>query len=69
MTFNTMIEFVLEKKPKITLEQLKELLEDKKRRVGAGYLSDQGALYLVAKDLGISFENIPKTQNDLRRWM
>ena len=48
LDFKKMIEFVLEKKPETTLEQLKELIEEKKRRIGAGYLTDQGALFLVA---------------------
>ena len=62
LDFKKMIEFVLEKKPETTLEQLKELIEEKKRRIGAGYLTDQGALFLVAADLGISFENTPQSQ-------
>ena len=51
LDFKKMIEFVLEKKPETTLEQLKELIEEKKRRIGAGYLTDQGALFLVARIL------------------
>src|SRR6266498_3739613 len=66
LDFKKMIEFVLEKKPGTTLEQLKELIEEKKRRIGAGYLTDQGALFLVAADLGISFESIPKTETGIK---
>ena len=42
------------------------LIEEKKRKVGAGYLTDQGALFLVAADLGISFDSIPKSQAGLK---
>ena len=44
LDFKKMIEFVLEKKPETTLEQLKELIEEKKRRIGAGYLSRSRSL-------------------------
>jgi replication factor A1 len=65
MEFKRMLEHVLEKKPEITMEGLKELIEDKKRKIGAGYLTDQGALFLVADVLGISFENVPRYNNGI----
>jgi ssDNA-binding replication factor A large subunit len=34
--------------------------------VGAGYLTDQGALFLVAADLGISLEKTPKSEYSLK---
>ena len=34
--------------------ELLELIREKKSKVGAGYLTDQGALFLVASDLGVS---------------
>jgi ssDNA-binding replication factor A large subunit len=66
MDFKKMLEHVLDKKPDKTLEDLKELIEEKKRRIGAGYLTDQGSLFLVAADLGISFESIPKTETGIK---
>jgi replication factor A1 len=66
MDFKKMLEHVLDKKTEITLEGLKELIEEKKRKIGAGYLTDQGALFLVAADLGISFENVPKTETGIK---
>jgi hypothetical protein len=42
------------------------LIDEKKRKVGAGYLTDQGALFLVAADLGVSFDNVSKTQTGLK---
>jgi len=61
-----MIEILLEQKPDINLEQLKELLEEKKRKIGAGYLTDQGALFLVAADLGASFDNVQRTKRGIK---
>jgi replication factor A1 len=61
-----MLETMLRQKPELTPEQVKDMIDEKKRKVGAGYLTDQGALFLVAADLGISFENIPKTQSGLK---
>src|SRR2546422_6925927 len=61
-----MIESLLSQKPEINLEQVRELIDEKKRKVGAGYLTDQGALFLVAADLGISFESVPKVQSGLK---
>ena len=52
-----MIEIVLQNKPDISAEDVRELIDEKKRKIGAGYLTDQGALFLVAADLGVSFEN------------
>jgi replication factor A1 len=66
LEFKKMLEHVLGKKGDITMEGLKELIEEKKRKIGAGYLTDQGALFLVAADLGISFENAPKADAGIR---
>jgi replication factor A1 len=57
-----MVEVLLSQKPEINAEQIRDMIDEKKRKVGAGYLTDQGALFLVAADLGISFENVPKSQ-------
>lgn len=64
--FKKMIEIVLQEKPEITAEMVKDLIEEKKKTIGAGYLTDQGALFLVAADLGISFENAPKMNSGIK---
>ena len=61
-----MIELLLEQKPDINLEQVKELIEEKKRKIGAGYLTDQGALFLVAADLGVSFDNVQRSKRGIK---
>ncbi|HKG31030.1 MAG TPA: hypothetical protein VKA91_07135, partial [Nitrososphaeraceae archaeon] len=60
--FQKMIEALLSQKPEVSAEQIRDMIDEKKRKIGAGYLTDQGALFLVAADLGISFENVPKAQ-------
>lgn len=64
--FKDMLELVLKQRPELNPEQVRDLIDEKKRRVGAGYLTDQGALFLVAADLGISFDSIPKAQLGLK---
>ncbi len=66
LDFKKMIDILLEQKPDINLEQLKELIEEKKRKIGAGYLTDQGALFLVAADLGASFDNVQRTKRGIK---
>ena len=61
-----MIEIILEEKEDLDFDKLKEMIEEKKANVGAGYLTDQGALFLVAADLGISLEKSPKTEYNLK---
>ncbi len=61
-----MIEIILEEKHDLNFEKLKRMIEEKKTNVGAGYLTDQGALFLVAADLGISLEKTPKSEYSLK---
>lgn len=61
-----MIEIILEEKEEITFEKLRDMIEEKKRKVGAGYLTDQGALFLVAADLGVSFDKANKSENSIK---
>ncbi len=61
-----MIEIILEEKQDLNFGKLKTMIEEKKTNVGAGYLTDQGALFLVAADLGISLEKTPKSEYSLK---
>ena len=45
---------LLEQKPDLTRSDLEQRIQQKKEKIGAGYLTDQGALFLIASDLGIS---------------
>ncbi len=66
LDYNKMIEMVLEEKPELNFEKLKEMIEEKKQKVGAGYLTDQGALFLVAADLGVSFDKTNKSDSTIK---
>jgi ssDNA-binding replication factor A large subunit len=64
--FKGMLEIMLRQKPELTPELIRDMIDEKKRKVGAGYLTDQGALFLVAADLGISFDGVSKAQSGLK---
>ena len=51
--FKGMLEILLRQRPELNPEQVRALIDEKKRKVGAGYLTDQCALFLVAADLGV----------------
>jgi len=52
--FETLIGELLQQKPELGRDEVLRRIEEKKRTVGAGYLTDQGALFLVAGELGVS---------------
>ena len=52
--FETLVGELLQSKPELGRDEVLRRIEDKKRTVGAGYLTDQGALFLVAGELGVS---------------
>ena len=52
--FETLIGELLQQKPELGREEILRRIEEKKKTVGAGYLTDQGALFLVAGELGVS---------------
>jgi hypothetical protein len=58
--FKKMMELLRQYRPDLNHDSIRDMIDDKKRKIGAGYLTDQGALFLVAADLGLSFENIKK---------
>jgi replication factor A1 len=64
--FKKMVELLLKQRPEISAEQIREMIDEKKRKVGAGYLTDQGALFLIGADLGISFESVPKLSSGIK---
>jgi ssDNA-binding replication factor A large subunit len=66
LEYNKMIEIILEERQELTFEKLKDMIEEKKRKVGAGYLTDQGALFLVAADIGVSLDKANKTENSIK---
>jgi replication factor A1 len=52
--FETLLGELLQSRPELNREEVLRRIEEKKQTVGAGYLTDQGALFLVAGELGVS---------------
>ena len=51
-----MLHYLTQQRSDLTIDKLRSLIEEKKQKIGAGYLTEQGALFLVAADLGISLD-------------
>ena len=60
--FEELISKLLEKVPELSRSVIEERINEKKEKVGAGYLTDQGAMFLVAADLGVSLEQTQKSE-------
>ena len=58
--FEELLSKLLEKVPELSRSVIEERISEKKEKIGAGYLTDQGAIFLVAADLGVTLE---QTQN------
>ena len=54
--FEELISKLLEKVPELSRSVIEERINEKKEKIGAGYLTDQGAIFLVAADLGVTLE-------------
>lgn len=61
--FESLIEEILRNRPDISRESLLKKIEEKKNTIGSGYLTDQGALFLIANELGVNLDYI--TSSDL----
>ena len=57
---------LLEAKPELTKENLEDQIRQKKKKIGAGYLTDQGALFLIASDHGIVLSEPLKVELGLK---
>ena len=60
--FEELISKLLEKVPELSRSVIEERINEKKEKVGAGYLTDQGAIFLVAADLGVTLEQAQKSE-------
>jgi ssDNA-binding replication factor A large subunit len=56
--FEALVTEVLRNRPEISRNSLLELVQEKKRTVGSGYLTDQGALFLIAGELGVKLQHM-----------
>jgi len=64
--FELLLNKLLEQKPEITRSDIQEMINKKKEKIGAGYLTDQGALFLIASDLGASLNEQLKVEMGLK---
>jgi len=64
--FEILLEKLLQQKPEISRVQIEESIKQKKEKIGAGYLTDQGALFLVASDFGISLSDPLRVEMGLK---
>ncbi|NWJ29318.1 single-stranded DNA-binding protein [Marine Group I thaumarchaeote] len=64
--FENLMGKLLEKKSELTKEDIEEQIKQKKEKIGAGYLTDQGALFLIASDYGITLSEPLKIEMELK---
>ena len=57
---------LLEQKPELSKEDVEEQIKLKKEKIGAGYLTDQGALFLIASDYGVTLSESLKVEMGLK---
>ena len=57
---------LLEQKTELTREQVEEQIKLKKEKIGAGYLTDQGAIFLIASDYGVTLSEPLKVEMSLK---
>jgi replication factor A1 len=61
--FETLLGELLQSRPELSREEVMRRVSQKKETVGAGYLTDQGALFLVAGELGVSLRKADATSD------
>ena len=61
-----LLEEMLRQRPDLDGAKILQLIEEKKKKVGAGYLTDSGAAFLVASDLNVSLEVVAAKELHLK---
>ena len=64
--FEELLENILKQKPELTKQDIDDKIKQKKEKIGAGYLTDHGALFLIASDLGLSSQQTSKEEMRLK---
>ncbi|MDA4128491.1 MAG: hypothetical protein OK422_03400 [Thaumarchaeota archaeon] len=64
--FDTLVDEVLRSKPNLDKDDLMQRIKDKKNTVGSGYLTDQGALFLIAGELGVRLDHMTSADLTLK---
>ena len=64
--FDSLIDKLIEQKSELTREDIEEQIKQKKEKIGAGYLTDQGALFLIASDYGVTLSGPLKVELSIK---
>ena len=64
--FDSLIDKLIEQKSELTREDIEEQIKQKKEKIGAGYLTDQGALFLIASDYGVTLSGPQKVELSIK---
>ena len=64
--FDDLLQKLLDQKPELTRSDIEEQINQKKEKIGAGYLTDQGALFLIASDYGVTLSEPLKVEMSLK---
>ena len=64
--FESLLAEVLRNRPEVTRNQIMQQIQEKKRDVGSGFLTDQGALFLIAGELGVPLRQMTSTDLTLK---
>ena len=64
--FENLLNKLLEQKSELSRSAIEEMIKQKKEKIGAGYLTDQGAIFLIASDFGISLSEPLKVEMGLK---
>ena len=64
--FEELLKKIQEQKPELTKQDIDDKIKQKMEKIGPGYLTDEGALFLIAGDLGISLKQNLKTEIGLK---
>ena len=64
--FEELLKKIQEQKPELTKQDIEDKIKQKMEKIGPGYLTDEGALFLIASDLGISLKQTLKAEIGLK---
>ena len=64
--FDSLIDKLIEQKSELSREDIEEQIKQKKEKIGAGYLTDQGALFLIASDYGVTLSGPLKVELSIK---
>jgi replication factor A1 len=64
--FENLLNKLLEQKSELSRSDIEGMIKQKKEKIGAGYLTDQGAIFLIASDFGVSLSEPLKVEMGLK---